>query len=823
MLKLFVMRYLRYTLIILLAFTVSLGMEAKKIKLGKNIVYNGAVLNNKPSGEGEILLETVIHYTSGNQHNKYFSIQGDFEGNTIKNAKLYRYDGSHSSYKTEIYSGIIKYAITKDNGKTMLVLQLGENGGITAFSEGYKWGGKKWLQEDYDDYGKIESLFTQKRNTVSAPKTKVNKSKIKFTKNVAYVGKVLDGIASGQGVLTVLSLNDKKKSIVTISGDFKGSTIYDATIQINGELTIKSTYVSYKIADYSKYEDITVTATKCKIQSFLETSGSVEILCRCNFKNKSTIFFNGENTTPSYNGSITSNFNTSVIPSIAKLNTSDIVKQDISFKLHATKNSCMDDGVQIAILRINKSYMASGLEISSNSGYEYKYPNGSYIKTRSSGSALEYMYIMNGGEIKKNPTGDICIKYDNGDVFKSNDECGVKLPEEFIGNCSDIKKIELVEGMLSHKDKTSESYEKGKIICRTYPLSDGCSFSIFEDGCNALTYPDGSVFKANSPNGLVSHKSDSVANTSADYTLLSGILTDSEGSEIEYKDGIPHYKYIYDLPQASTSNPYSKIKEDIDRYLALYKNDAVGYFNIADVKTELQKRAFMQRPDYTTDYLPKLQEARKHLMNDELLIWISIDNTIKDFEYNINTGRFNFEVRDTKNKKINANCKDFHFLIGDHLCLSYPRSLISMTSGKNYFDDMLYIQKAQTCKVSEMDALKFDNNKKDCALVWTFKVEKIVKMELDGWFRPVLYGKTTHLYLANEETEEIYCDLSESLGASQNGFKSSKVIKDNSPKKTYHARGRQENCGVCLGTGQGWQGGICPFCGGKGWRIEHYW
>lgn len=815
------MRYLRYTLIMLLAFTVGLGVEAKKVKLGKNIVYNGAVLNNKPSGEGEILLETVIHYTSGNQHNKYFSIQGYFEGNTIKNAKLYRYEGSRSSYKTELFSGLIKYAITKDNGKTMLVLQLGENGNITAFSEGYKWGGKKWLQEEYNDNGKIESLFAQTENTVSATKAKASKSKIKFTKNVAYSGNVLDGTASGQGVLTVLSLNDKKKSIITISGDFKGSTIYDATIQINGGLIIKSTYAAYKIADYSKYEDIIVTATNCKIQNFLETSGSVDILCRCNFKNKSTIFFEGKNTTTSYNGSITSNFNTSVIPSIAKLNTSDIVKQDVSFKFQATRNVSMDDCVQIALLSINKSYMASGLEISGNSGYEYKYPNGSYIKTRSFGGALEYMFIMNGGKIKKNPTGDICITYDDGDVFKSNDECGVKLPEEFIGNCSDIKKIELVEGLLSHKDKTSELYENGKIICRTYPLADECSLSIYADECNALTYPDGSVFKANTPNGLVSHKSDSVANTSADYTLLSGTLTNSEGSEIEYRNGIPYYKYVGDLPQAS--NLFYKIDEEMDRYLALYNTDAVGYFNKADVKTELQKRAFMQRPDYATDYLPKLQEARKHLMNDELLVWTSIDNTIKDFEYDITTGRFNFEVRDTKNKKINANCKDFHFLISNHLCLSYPRSLISMTSGKNYFDDMLYIQKAQTCKVSETDALKFDNNKKDCALVWTFKVEKIVEMELDGWVRPVLYGKTTHLYLANEETEEIYCDLTKSLGASQNGFKSSKVIKDNSPKKTYHARGRQENCGVCLGTGQGWQGGICPFCGGKGWRIEHYW
>lgn len=68
-------------------------------------------------------------------------------------------------------------------------------------------------------------------------------------------------------------------------------------------------------------------------------------------------------------------------------------------------------------------------------------------------------------------------------------------------------------------------------------------------------------------------------------------------------------------------------------------------------------------------------------------------------------------------------------------------------------------------------------------------------MSQDGFSsEPVLYGKTTHLYLTNKKTNEIYCDLSESLRASQNGFKSSKVIKDNSPKRTYHARGRMETC-----------------------------
>lgn len=36
----------------LLAFIVSLGVEAKKVKLSKNIVYEGAVQNGEPNGKG---------------------------------------------------------------------------------------------------------------------------------------------------------------------------------------------------------------------------------------------------------------------------------------------------------------------------------------------------------------------------------------------------------------------------------------------------------------------------------------------------------------------------------------------------------------------------------------------------------------------------------------------------------------------------------------------------------------------------------------------------------------------------------------------------
>lgn len=662
----------------------------------------------------------------------------------------------------------------------------------------------------------------------------VEAKKVKLSKNIVYEGAVQNGVPNGKGCLKVYSCLDKNLTLLTLDGVFDNTEVKDANLMINGgmKITAPSIYF-YKIATSSKKEDAIdfQINSKWSIENTksvkIENETSAYIRCRCDMKSDKRWHFVSSDESKQLsilnNGVILSYFTNYDIPlSVIGEDASNIKKQDVCYKLFVTISENAEEVLDFVVLSAQKTYLSNGIEIEHRDNSFYcKYPNGNFVVLNKDGSVNNYKIALEGGRIESF-SGNTTINYDDGRTFTSSDAHSIETANNKIFLCKNISDIKFKNGTLSDKDRNAEIYENGIVVASKTALKDGGFYTIRKDGRNELTYPNGSVFKANSPNGLVLHKSDSVANTSADYTLLSGILTNSEGSEIEYKDGIPHYKYIYDLPQASASNPYSKIKEDMDRYLALYNNDAVGYFNIADVKTELQKRAFIQRPDYATDYLPKLQEARKHLMNDELLVWISIDN-IRDFEYDINTGRFNFEVRDTKNKKINANCKDFHFLIGDHLCLSYPRSLISMTSGKNYFDDMLYIQKAQTCKVSEMDALKFDNNKKDCALVWTFKVEKIVKMELDGWFRPVLYGKTTHLYLANEETDEIYCDLTESLGASQNGFKSSKVIKDNSPKKTYHARGRQENCGVCLGTGQGWQGGLCPFCGGKGWRIEHYW
>lgn len=677
----------------------------------------------------------------------------------------------------------------------------------------------------------------------------VEAKKVKLSKNIVYEGAVQNGEPNGKGCLKVYSCLDKNLTLLTLDGVFDNTEVRNASLMINGgmKITAPSIYF-YKKATPSKKEDAIdfQISSKWSIENTksvkVENETSAYIRCRCDMKSDKRWHFvsfdESKELSILNNGVILSNFINYDTPlSIIGEAASNIKKQDVRYKLFVTFSENEEEALDFVVWYVQKTYLSSGIMIEhSDNSFYCKYPNGNFVVLNKDGSINNYKIALEGGKIESFPS-NTTITYDDGKTFASSNAHAIETTNNIL-LCKSISDIKIKNGTLSYKDRSSEIYENGVVTASKVALQDGGFYTTRKNGCNELTYPDGSVFKANTPNGLVSHKSDSVSNTSADYTLLSGTLTNSEGSEIEYKDGIPHYKYIYDLPQASNlfkTNDRGLVGSwDMNingenkmgrRIMGLYNNDVIDYLEIADVKTVLQKRAFMQRADYATEYLPILQEARKHLMNDEFMAWIPLGyNDVDDFEYDINTGRFNFEISDTENKKINTNCKDFHFMLNDFLCLSYPRSLISMTKDGRY-----YIQNAQTCKVSETDALKFDNNKNDCALVWTFKVEKIVEMSHDGFSSvPVLYGKTTHLYLANKKTNEIYCDLSESLRASQNGFKSSKVIKDNSPKQTYHARGRMETCPLCLGSGdiKSWRDGSynrCTTCGGKGWRIEHYW
>lgn len=662
--------------------------------------------------------------------------------------------------------------------------------------------------------------------------------KVKLAKNIIYSGVVVEGSPNGEGVLTVHSLKNKGNNLITVSGNFNDNVVHNATLQI-GELTISASSLLYKISGNAKSADIIITTTKCKIQDLIESSNYVKISCRCDFKEKSAVFFEGNNSSASYEGTIHSDFQKKGLPSIVNtINLSDVVKQDISFKLQTINNDDADEGLQVAVLGVKKLYFSSGTEVTCGSDCYFKYSNGDFIKTSKYGSLIACNYNLNGGNIQQSDNSDIVIKYNNGDTFRAGDSYGIQIFKDYLGQCSDINEITLVEGELIHTNKVAEKYENGQVVSTLYPLKDGGRYVVRKDMCNEIIYPDGYRFTASTPDGIACKKEYSPENSCSDYVPVNGDMVDNTGYKTELVNGDIVAKHIKDLHLMARNAHKRLFACDEDAHSlehcayngttktskrqnieCLLNNDVVGYFDREGVKTDLQKRVLSQQTEYTSEYLPRMQKEGELLFNDLFMVSTPLYH-YDAFKFDVNINRYLFETSDTERETINSGYKEFHFKIGGYgggLCLSYPRSLISLVEDGRYL-----IVKAQTCKVNDNDALKVENNRDKCRLVWVFRFEGIKNNKI--------YGKTMNLYLVNEETKEIYCDLSESLSASHSSFKSKKVtVAPKEPKKIYHSRGRTENCPYCFGTGQGvkYMGESfhrpCVYCGGKGWYIEHYW
>lgn len=683
----------------------------------------------------------------------------------------------------------------------------------------------------------------------------VEAKKVKLSKSIIYEGEVRNGKPKGQGCLTISSYLDSKVTLLTLSGKFDNTTVREASLKVNGGMEITADVVEYdKIVTSSKKVDaIQFRLDSCSVKGRkgikVEDIGKLKFGWRCDLKDdkKWHFFVNAsymklfQSPTNDVSGVIYSNFKdyTPILSAIAE-DSSTIIKQDVWFNFCSIPSGEAEDGVDLYLTKVQKTFLSSGIILDDcNGSVNVRYSNSSYVTLTRGGGIIGYKFMLNGGSVEKDAVGTR-ITYDNGTIFTSIlNPKPFETAERFIASCKNISDIRLLNGRLSYKDGRDELYDEGTVIAKEFHLKDGGCYTERRSGLNRLAYLNGDVFFASTVNGIMPLKDVSCDNTCEDYTLVNGLLAKANGDTLFFQNSKRQLRNYRDLRDIAFPVKYEKgylgridyvelnhraydgntIKTSNIRELqSLVNKDVAGYFRIEDVKTDLQKRVFSQTQGYQHTYLPQMQEERKFLFSDEYMVSIPVKAEFTDFNeftFNVKTNRFNFEIRDTENKSVNAGCKDFHFLLLEHLCLTYPRSLVSMTIGKNWFGETLYVQKGQTCKVKDEEAVKVENNISDCEVVWVFKFEKIKNDKI--------YGKTTKLYIQNKKTGEIYCDLSEGLGASQSGFKNTKVIKDNSPKQTYHARGRQENCGVCLGTGQGWQGGICPFCGGKGWKIEHYW
>ena len=666
---------------------------------------------------------------------------------------------------------------------------------------------------------------------------KAKKKKIKYSNTILYEGLSINKTAMGEGCLSINSLADKGTKIVNVNGNFADGLVRDATILVNAGITIHANELTYEIDETKEVETVNLFMKGCNLitQEGLTIHEIDRLEFGCHRPKKKDEEWSLPACKRPIRGYLTSNF----LPatkylSIIDATPNDISKQTIYFDL-INKKVSTDEVLDVKDIFISEIVLNSGIIIECGLSATYHYPNGNIVTISKDGAIVKCKVVLNGGVVEKHSDSSIKIMYENGDIFSSNSNNGLEATS-FIGSCKNVSELRIVNGEISHSDKTKDTYRDGMVISTYYPLWGGGSYIKRQDGRDVLNFPDGCKFEASITNGLIAQKEYSPSNSATDYTMLTGTYTDADGHKTTFMNGnaiicnindIPAYpiKLIYGgFGYTESINLNHRLYEgsiqehDTKKLQYLIDNDAFGYFGIDNVKTELQKKAFTQTEEYQSMYLPRLQAEKKYLYQDEYMVRLPIKaqyNDLSDFSYDMSSGCFLFEVRDTETKWINEGCSDFHILFYDHLCLTYPRSLVSMTSGMSMLNKMLYIQKAQTGKVNESDALKVENNIDSCEMVWVFKFEKVKNS--------YIYGKTTRIYIANEKTGEIYCDLSNSLGASQGRFKSLKLSKDNKPKKVYHSEGRIENCGLCLGTGKGLLSPTCIQCGGKGWYIEHYW
>ena len=74
---------MRFYISLLLAIFVCIGTEAKKVKLAKNIIYSGVVVEGTPNGEGVLTVHSLK-----NKGNNLITVTGFFNDNIVHNATL---------------------------------------------------------------------------------------------------------------------------------------------------------------------------------------------------------------------------------------------------------------------------------------------------------------------------------------------------------------------------------------------------------------------------------------------------------------------------------------------------------------------------------------------------------------------------------------------------------------------------------------------------------------------------------------------------------------------------------------------------------------
>lgn len=388
----------------------------------------------------------------------------------------------------------------------------------------------------------------------------VEAKKVKLSKNIVYEGTVLNGAPNGQGRLTIHSCLDKNLTLLTLDGVFYNTEVKNASLMINGgmKITAPSIYL-YKMAAPSKKTDGIdfQINSKWSIENTksvkVENATPAYIRCRCDMKTDKKWHFVAFDETEQLsilnNGVILSNFINYDTPlSAIGEDVSNIKKQDVCYRLFVVPSRNADEALGIELLSAQKTYLSNGVEIEHRDNSFYcKYPNANFVVLNKDGSINNYKIALEGGRIESFPS-NTTITYDDGKVFTSSDNNPIQTSKN-IASCKNVSEITTLNGDMTYPDGIVDIYSGGKIIGHKYPLKDSGVYISRNDEKNGLNYPDGSKFVATTENGLLSKKKYSSENNTTDYTLVTGVFTNSVGHETKYKNGEVETKDLTDLRQ----------------------------------------------------------------------------------------------------------------------------------------------------------------------------------------------------------------------------------------------------------------------------------
>ncbi|MDE6634927.1 MAG: hypothetical protein K2J96_06710, partial [Bacteroidaceae bacterium] len=395
-----------------------------------------------------------------------------------------------------------------------------------------------------------------------------------------------------------------------------------------------------------------------------------------------------------------------------------------------------------------------------------------------------------------------------------------------------LKEIRLKNGVYRKTDETTDTYYGGNIVERKI---HGGSISMSYNSGYRIKFDNGDEFSG-TDRDFIKNPDEFVNFTSVSDALLNngrltksskvlefdiyknGIVTGgrwplADGGYVEYEDNVlvrvtyPDGRQTVDGAEFAKHYPYNPNLKSTDYVL---QNGGIQYNN-GNIRQYKDGKLILATLTTVEDIYLFAKEEGYESVSFDLHKGTSIYRVEKESDHLV------FKM---KNDAKQLNSSEFYIKIQDK-CFSYPKSYITIyynSSGAPVLSSI------ETCNVSASTEIKYNNYWNPTydgymSITWLYK-PFVTK---DG----ITYCKTKGLYIIKNEKEnlqwsdKILCDLSSTFTQGHN--RAFKKVSPAPKKKTYHREGYIENCGYCLGSGNGLQGGYCPFCGGKGWYIEHYW